>query len=270
MLFDLVINPTDLDPSAVVDTARMAEDSGFDGVWTYDHLSGAVLGGTSIPEVWTTLGAIGAVTNRITVGPLVTNATLRHPAILAIAAATLQEITNGRAILGLGAGAGPESPYADELGMVALEAQSAPVRRKIVTEAIDVIRHLWRGDNDLVGDHFSLHAATGFIQPETPPLIIVGANGPKMAALAGREADGVNFHSYEGALDELIRTTRDAAADRHPVITIQVPFDDEWLHHDHPNRRRLESLGVDRLMLAWTGGHGPAAIERAGPLINQR
>lgn len=268
MLFDLVINPTDVDPATVVDAARAAERAGFDGVWTYDHLSGAVLDGSSIPEVWTTLGAIGAATSRVTVGPLVANATTRHPAALAVAAATLQQITEGRAMLGLGAGAGPESPFADELTMLGVEAKSAATRRAIVEEVIGVIRHLWRGDADLVGQHFSLHDASGFIRPDPPPAIIVGANGPKMAALAGRTSDGVNFRSSDEALEDLVATARAAANGRDLLMTIACPLVDEWLSREHPNRQRMASLRVDRLMLTWTGDHGISSIHEAGELIN--
>ena len=270
MQFDLVINPTDLDPAAVVEAARVAEDAGFDGVWTYDHLSGKVFDGTSTAELWTTLGAIGAATSRVMVGPLVANATIRHPAVLANAAATLQGITNGRAMLGIGAGAGAESPFADELTMLAMESRSAPDRREILTEAIAVIRHLWSGGGDLHGRCFSLQKATGFIRPQTPPTIIVGANGPKMAALAGREGDGINLHSYEETLDQLIATARDAANGRKLSITVHAPLADEWLDHDHRNRQRLESLAVDRLILAWTSDLGTSEILRAGRAMHIR
>ncbi len=265
MLFDLVINPTDVNPVDVVEAARAAEDSGFDGVWTYDHLSGKVLEGSSIPEVWTTLGAIGAATNRVTVGPLVANATTRHPAVLAIAAATLQHLTDGRAMLGLGAGAGPESSFADELTMLGIKANPAPTRRHILTEAIDVIRHIWRGDSDLAGEHFTLDRASGFIRPASPPPIIVGANGPKMAALAGRVADGVNLHWYEETLDDLVATARAAAGERELIVTLLSPLAEEWLH---PDRQRLATLGIDRLMLAWTSRHGTRAIHEAGSKIH--
>jgi alkanesulfonate monooxygenase SsuD/methylene tetrahydromethanopterin reductase-like flavin-dependent oxidoreductase (luciferase family) len=69
MLFDLVINPTDLNAADVVGVARVADDPGFDGVWTYDHLSGRVLEGTSTPEIWTMLGAIGAAPEPATKAP---------------------------------------------------------------------------------------------------------------------------------------------------------------------------------------------------------
>ncbi len=267
MLTDLVINPTDMDPTAVVEAARVADKSGFDGVWTYDHLSGISMGGSSTPEIWTMLGAIGAATNRVTVGPLVANVATRHPAVLATAAATLQELTGGRAMLGLGAGAGPGSPYAREFEMVGIEAQPAATRRDMVVESIAVIRHLWRGDPDLVGDHHRLSAATDFIRPDSPPPIIVGANGPKMAALAGRVADGVNLHSYESTLESLIETARTAADGGELVVTVEAPFADEWFDDSHPSRQRLAALGVDRLMLAWTGDQGLRSIGRAGEAL---
>ena len=266
VLTDLAINPTDMAPSEVVEAAMAAEEAGFDGVWTYDHLSGVSMGGTSIPEIWTLLGAIGAVTRRVNVGPLVANVTTRHPAVLAIAAATLQELTGGRAMLGLGAGAGPGSPYALEFEMVGIEARPAATRREMVVDTINVIRGLWRGEPDVTGRHHGLTGAVGFIRPDPLPPIIVGANGPKMSALAGRSADGVNIHTYEPELDSLIEVARAAATGRNTMVTVEAVLGDEWLQPDHPSRKRMIDLGVDRLVLAWTGDQGTQAIARAGKL----
>jgi alkanesulfonate monooxygenase SsuD/methylene tetrahydromethanopterin reductase-like flavin-dependent oxidoreductase (luciferase family) len=103
------------------DAVVVAEDAGFDAVWVLDHLSGAVFGGDSMFECFTPLGAFAAVTSRIRLGSLVANVANaanvanvanRNPGVLTVAAATLQEISGGRLLLGLGAGASPQGRFA--------------------------------------------------------------------------------------------------------------------------------------------------------------
>ena len=181
MLTDISLDPTDMTAGRVVEAAAAAERSGFDGVWIYDHFSGVTLGGDSISDPWPLLGAVAVMTGRISLGPLVANVTVRHPAHIAVAAATLQDLSGGRFVLGLGAGAGPGSPFSREMAMVGMTPEPAQARREMVMEAIDVIRRLWSGGGDSDGVHYSLHGAEGFPIPVPIPPIIVGANGPKMS-----------------------------------------------------------------------------------------
>jgi alkanesulfonate monooxygenase SsuD/methylene tetrahydromethanopterin reductase-like flavin-dependent oxidoreductase (luciferase family) len=263
---DVSLDPTDLAARLLVEAALTAERSGFDGVWMYDHISGVALGGDSISDPWPLLGAIAASTERISLGPLVANATVRHAAHIAVASATLQDLSGGRFLLGIGAGAGPGSSFADEMVMVGLDPKPAAVRRGIVVESIDVIRRLWSGGGDVDGEHLSLHAAAGFPAPEVAPPIIVGANGPKMAAIAGSVGDGVNLHSDETDLAGLIAIVRDASPSGDSIITVEAPLEPPWF--DGQPRERMLELGVDRLILRW---HGAAddleSIESAGKLI---
>ena len=83
-----------------------AEAAGFDGVWVYDHLAGSVHRAPHVLECWTVLTAIAATVPRLRVGSLVLNVANRRPGTLAVAAATLQEVSGGRLLLGLGAGGG--------------------------------------------------------------------------------------------------------------------------------------------------------------------
>lgn len=266
MLTDIALDPTDVTAGRLVEAARGAEHSGFDGVWIYDHFSGAALGGSSSADPWTLLGAIAGATERVSLGPLVANATVRHPAHIAVAAASLQDLSNGRCILGIGAGAGPDSPFSGEMAMVGLEAERASVRRQMVTEAIAVIRKLWSGGGDFDGVHHVLRGATGFPVPVPPPPIIVGANGPRMSDLAGRVADGVNLHSHERDLAGLIAVAVGAAGERRPVVTVEAPMERSWL--DGPARADMLRMGVDRLILRWHGVTDPvSAIESAGAII---
>lgn len=269
VLTDIALDPTDVSARVLVDAAVVAERSGFDGVWMYDHLSGVTLGGASILEPWPVLGAIAEATDRISLGPLVANATVRHPAHIAVASASLQDLSEGRFALGIGAGAGPGSPFADEMAMVGLRPQPAAVRRAMVTEAIGVIRRLWNGGGDVEGEHHSLHAAAGFLVPEVTPVIIVGANGPKMAAIAGAVGDGVNLHSDEPDLAGLIAVTRDVSPGTEPIITVEAPMERPWL--DGSERMRMSELGVDRLILRWHGAVDDLSLIReAGVMIGRR
>ena len=77
---------------------------GYDSVWVCDHLYGVPLPSLPIFEAWTELAAVGAVTERVGLGTLVTPPFFRHPAVLAQQIATLDQITGGRATPGFGAG----------------------------------------------------------------------------------------------------------------------------------------------------------------------
>lgn len=260
MKHDLTLVPLDATPGGLVDAARVAEAAGFDAVWTYDHLSGAPFGASWTLDPWTVLGAVAARTERIGLGPLVINAVVRHPAHIAVAAATLQQLSGGRLLLGIGAGAGADR-FGEELRMVGLPRLPAAERRAIVEESVRTIRALWRGKPNVEGARYLLDDAEAFLAADPEPPIVVGANGPKMAALAGRVADGVNLHSSEEDLAGLAETSRRAAGSEGFLVTVEAPLDDEWV--SGAGRARLERIGVDRVIYRWFPRMGHAAIERA-------
>jgi alkanesulfonate monooxygenase SsuD/methylene tetrahydromethanopterin reductase-like flavin-dependent oxidoreductase (luciferase family) len=92
------------------EAAVLAEAAGFDGLWLYDHLAGSAHRAAHVLECWTVLSALAAAVPRVTVGSLVLNVANRDPGTLAVMAATLQEVSGGRLLLGVGAGGGIDTP----------------------------------------------------------------------------------------------------------------------------------------------------------------
>jgi alkanesulfonate monooxygenase SsuD/methylene tetrahydromethanopterin reductase-like flavin-dependent oxidoreductase (luciferase family) len=266
---DLLLDPFGASWAGVRDAALVAEEVGFDGLWTWDHLAGQAHGADRVLECWTVLSALAAVVPRVVLGPMVLNVANRRPALLATMAATLQEVSGGRLLLGIGAGGGKGLPYPKEQEATGVAVPGDPVRRQQVREAVEVIRQLWTGEAaPYAGEHYQLGRARGFIVPEPfAPPVIVGAFGPKMAALAGRYGDGINTGAGSRALPELLRVawTAHAATGRDPatfIVTVSAGFTREWLQ---PARLdELARAGVNRVVLLLTPPFEAEAIRAAG------
>jgi len=265
MRHSLSLSSFDATVDDLVEAARVAESVGFAGAWTYDHLSGAVVGKSWTVDPWVALTAIAAATDGIETGPMVLNAAARHPARIAIAAASLQQVAGGRVTLGLGAGAGAD-PFGAELAMVGMPVLGAAERRRRVEESVAVIRALWRGDTDVGGAHHRLTGASGFIRPTPEPPIVVGANGPKMAALAGRVADGVVFHHTERNVEDLAAVARDVSGDPAFTVTVEADLDDDCLVG--PGRDLMERIRTDMASYRWNPSLGVGVIERAAETLD--
>jgi alkanesulfonate monooxygenase SsuD/methylene tetrahydromethanopterin reductase-like flavin-dependent oxidoreductase (luciferase family) len=216
--------------------AIAAEQAGFDGVWLWDHLAGSVHGAARVLECWTTLTAIAAVVPRINIGPLVLNVANRDAGTLAVMASALQEVSDGRLLLGLGAGGGRDTPYAAEQEALGRHVAGSARRRRAVEEAILRVRAVWTG---------ATGGIAGFPRPDPPPPIIVGGFGPKMAELAGRVGDGMNAPAGPG-FARLVEIARDAHArsGREPADFVVTASADP----SSRTRERLAGLGVDRVI----------------------
>src|SRR5271170_4095789 len=126
----------------VVAMAAAAEETGFDSVWVMDHFYQLpALGGPSQPmlEAYTLLGAIGARTRRVKLGTLVTGVTYRNPALLAKSVTTLDVISGGRAILGIGA-----AWYDVEHEGLGVDFPSDGERLDRLEEAVQICRAMFR------------------------------------------------------------------------------------------------------------------------------
>jgi alkanesulfonate monooxygenase SsuD/methylene tetrahydromethanopterin reductase-like flavin-dependent oxidoreductase (luciferase family) len=252
MKIDLLFDPFGATWTDVREAAWAAEEAGFDGVWLYDHLAGSVHGENRVLEAWTTLTAIAATVPRIAIGPMVLNVANRPAGTLGVMAATLQEVSEGRLLLGLGAGGGRDTPYAAEQRAFDRPVPGDEARRAAVEATVVTLRSVWSGKVGGVG---------GFLRPDPPPPIVIGGFGPKMAALAGRVADGVNLPGGPG-VGRLLQTAREAvnAAGRDPsafIVTVSSDLRPQTLE-------RLEGLGVDRVV-AFVGAPSADRVRRLAP-----
>lgn len=162
-----------------LDLARRAEDLGFDSIWVGDHL---LYRGDGRPErgpqeAWTLLAAIAAVTNRVAFGPLVACTAFHPPGILSKMACTVDEISGGRLVLGLGAGWNePE-----------FRAFGIPFDRRAsrFDEAFTAIRALTAGERSTMrGQFYDLDDAVVSPTPLQPVTLMVGSTGDRVLGTA--------------------------------------------------------------------------------------
>jgi coenzyme F420-dependent glucose-6-phosphate dehydrogenase len=174
-------------PQELIVCARRAEEAGFDFAMISDHFHPWIDRQGQSSFVWSVLGGIAQVTERITIGTAVTCPTVRiHPAIIAQAAATVATMLPGRFILGVGSGENlNEHIFGDHWPEI-------EVRLEMLEEAVGVIRLLWQGGQQShYGDYYTVENARIYTLPDKPPPIIVAAGGPRAAELAGRVGDGL-------------------------------------------------------------------------------
>ena len=184
--------------------AQTAEQVGFDSLWVGDHLLYRRTDGNVGPwEVWTSLAAIAEATSRVEIGPLVASTSFHSPAMLAKMAATVDEISGGRLILGLGAGWN-EPDYS---------AYGFPFDQRVsrFEEAFTIIRTLLRdGAIDFSGKFYTVSESElrprGAVEqhPNGPPLMI-GSTSPRMLAIAAPHVDAWNeWHDKFGNSPEAL------------------------------------------------------------------
>lgn len=254
--------------------SRSLEEHGYDSVWLPDHFLMKFERGFTHPrgtwDCWTLIAAIAATTERLELGTLVSSTTFRNPAILARMVDTIEDISGGRVILGLGAG---DSPYEHE-------AYGLPYdhRASRFEEAVQIIRGLLReGHSDFQGRYYQTREAEirpRGPRPEGPPLMI-GAHttSPRMMRLVAEYADIWNeWVVFGDSQPEAIKPHLEAvdaacaAAGRDPAtlarsVAVQVDFSGrgERRHGDNPLTgspeeladafRRFAGLGVSHLQV---------------------
>jgi F420-dependent oxidoreductase-like protein len=160
--------------------AQDVDELGYDTLWTFDHFL-PIFSDPTGPclEGWTALTAIAMATKRARIGTMVTGNTYRHPAVLAKMATTVDIISGGRLIFGIGAG---WFELEHQQYGIPFPAMGARLRR--LDEALGVIKLLWSEErSNFSGEHFSLHDAS--LNPKTlqrpHPPILIGATGEEVA-----------------------------------------------------------------------------------------
>jgi F420-dependent oxidoreductase-like protein len=204
--------PSDRLFDRIVEVALAAEASGFDAFFLMDHVQ--QIGGIGRPEdpilePYTLLGAIAARTSRIKLGALVSGVVYRNPALLAKMATTLDVISGGRAILGLGA-----AWYEDEARRYGYAWPSVRERFARLEDALRICRAMFTQERATVdGRHHQIRDALNVPRPIQPggPKILVGGGGERRTLrLAAQYADACNIF---GSIDEVRHKL--AVLDRH-------------------------------------------------------
>jgi probable F420-dependent oxidoreductase len=260
----------------ILDLARMADVGGWHGVWFADHYmpntgDDEVADG-DIQEAWGMLPAIAAVTERVRIGPLVSPTSVHHPALLANRAATIDQLSNGRFVLGLGAGW-----QVNEHRAYGIELQEPAARVDRFEEAIEIVRSLTTEQRTTFdGEYYRITDAPCDPKPVQERLpILVGTGSPRMLRITARHADEWNtwgtpdtfadrLEAFERACEQVDRDpstlTRSAQA---LVFMTDDPERSEKLRERSPADRsligssaelveqmgRYQELGLDEFIL---------------------
>jgi probable F420-dependent oxidoreductase len=242
----------------ILAVAQRAESLGFDSLWLPDHLllrQGAMSDeGNSVMgawECWSLLAALAAATRRVELGTIVLSTSFRNPALLAKMADTVDEISGGRLILGLGAG-WHEPEY---------RAFGYPFDHRVARfeEALTIIHGLLReGRINFAGTYYEARDCVLLPRgprPDGPP-IMVGTRGPRMMALAAKHADlwnawigGIRNHPdviapFRATLDEACRAIGRDPATLARTVSVRVAAGDTWAPGPEPIHGTPEEIAA--------------------------
>ena len=246
------------DPGKVLEAARSAESLGFDGAFAFDHFfpPGGAPDRPAL-EAFTTLAAVAGVTERVRLGTLVTRAVLRPPGMVAKMVSTIDMISNGRAVLGMGTGDPIDRAEHHAFGFPDLGVRE---RRAHLEETVTAIKSLFRGDRFEGGEH--VPPLEGPLLPppvqDGGPPVWLGALSDEVVRMAGRIAEGWNGwgvppdefrHKSKILAEEADRAGRRAEATWAGIVLVG----EDQAEADRLLEARREKGMADSL--AW---HGPA------------
>ncbi|HEY7066355.1 MAG TPA: LLM class flavin-dependent oxidoreductase [Chloroflexota bacterium] len=238
----------DRDPRALADLAVAAEDAGFDDLWLPDHYN--------LRDCGVVLTLCATRTRRIRLGTAVVAVLLRHPAILASFFATLDEISDGRALAGLGPGG---FEVKSEL------AVGTPSPLSATREAVRIVRDLCAGERVALPEVRAFpvtNAGLAFRRPAIP--VWLAGRGVRMLELAGEVADGVITHGMARGYLDLVNEQVTAGAARggrqRADCQVALMFD---MHLDEDLQRARDTLRPGCLVMAG-GEYAEALIPRYG------
>jgi alkanesulfonate monooxygenase SsuD/methylene tetrahydromethanopterin reductase-like flavin-dependent oxidoreductase (luciferase family) len=217
MSFHLFLPQMRMPVDAIVDRAQAAEAAGFEGIALMDHLAPPLAAGHDMWEAMTTATWLLARTRTLVVGHLVLCDALRHPAVLARQAVTLDHASEGRFELGIGWGSVP-----DELDTFGVGAAPPPERVARLGESLHVMRSLWTGEPVTCdGRYFPLRDAQQRPAPTGRIPVVVGGVGPRTLELVREHADwwNVPVHGLD-RLDEMRSRAGDARVSVQTMVAL--------------------------------------------------
>jgi coenzyme F420-dependent glucose-6-phosphate dehydrogenase len=264
------LGENDYDPQAFVDATVYAEEMGFRTAWFGDHLFPWYHSGKRSSFVWSVMAVALAKTNRIKVGPWVTVPTgaRYHPAIVAQAAATLDNMYPGRLQLGVGSGeALNERPFWNGRWPKWEE------RMERLTEGIRLIRMMWEAKEPFKfdGKYFSSDFYFLYTKPRTKILIYASAIGKKAAHAAGLNADGLITiaprNNAEKLKEEILPAYREGRAEvnKKGLGKVAVELGFSFRQPEEIIRTAWRTIGIMNKD-SWSIPN-PVAVEKAGKKV---
>ncbi len=165
------------------------DDLRYDSLWVCDHVYGVPMPNLPILEAWSQLAAVAAITQHAKLGTLVTPPFFRNPAILAKQIATIDHISGGRVIAGLGAGW-----FEPEFTSTGCSFPSTRERLRALEESVQIMKGMWTEERfSFSGKHFQVKDVICEPKPENPPEVLIGGGGERvLMGIAARHADTWN------------------------------------------------------------------------------
>ncbi|GAA1166867.1 LLM class F420-dependent oxidoreductase [Ornithinimicrobium humiphilum] len=253
--------------------ARTAEECGYSAFFRSDHFLAMGREGSPGPtDSWITLGALARETSTIRLGTLVTSVTFRHPGLLAVSVAQVDEMSGGRVELGIGAGW-----FAQEHAAYGIPFADAPGRFDQLEDALEVVTGMW---STPAGERFGYQGRTVTItdspalpkpvQDPRPPIILGGGGKRRTPALTARFADEFNmaFPTIEDTVAQFARVDRACEAiGREPSSVLRSVALVACVGRDEAEvRRRADAIGrdVDELRANGLAGTPAEVVDRLG------
>ena len=255
--------------------ARRADEAGFDSLWTMDHFFQIPITGqppeAPLLEAYAVLAFLAAQTSRIPLGTMVTSVAYRHPGVLIKAVTSIDVLSGGRVIFGVGAGAPfnelPPGRSPGDFEVYGLGIPFPPLAERFerLEEVLQIALQMWRGDETpYQGTHYQLLRplnSPNTVQPPHPPILIAGSGERKTLRLVARYGDMCNLFDLPGTrfADDLkhklqvleqhcAEAGRDHRTVEKTVSTFIDPSEDPGRFLSH--LAELATLGIDQAMLS--------------------
>ncbi len=272
--------------------ARRADEAGFDSLWTMDHFFQIPITGqppeAPLLEAYAVLAFLAAETQRIRIGTMVTCVAYRHPGVLIKAVTSIDVLSGGRVIFGVGAGAPfnelppGRSPRDFEAYGLGIPFPPLAERFERLEEVVEIALQMWRGDETPhEGRHYQLLRplnSPNTVQHPHPPILIAGSGEQKTLRLVARHGDMCNLFDLPGTgfaddlkrkLEVLRSHCEDAGRDYHTIektaSTFVDPDADPGRVLDH--LAKLADLGIEHAMVSPRRPWDEVTLDRVATMV---